>query len=124
MCQFKPVKARVTIIETSQLIFSANKLSGFYMKTTIAFNESCFSAKAIKNLRNHMKMFLQALFWFPLPQLCEKSRSLEIKHKFVERDLLTNHVLNARNNGRFIKLYQDVNFINYYFFVCATKISY
>lgn len=50
MCQFKPVKARVTIIETSQLIFSANKLSGFYMKTTIAFNESCFSTKAIKNL--------------------------------------------------------------------------
>ena len=46
------------------------------MMTAIGFDESCFSAKVIKNLRNHMEMFLRALFSFSLPQMFEKGRSL------------------------------------------------
>ena len=37
--KFNLLNAKVAIIETSQLIYRANQLTGFYMIATLAFNE-------------------------------------------------------------------------------------
>ena len=35
---FNPLSANFALIETSQLIFTANQLTGFYMRATLALN--------------------------------------------------------------------------------------
>ena len=36
--EINPVNAKVTLIETSQLICTAKELTGFYMRATLAFS--------------------------------------------------------------------------------------
>ena len=36
--RFNPLNASVALIETSQLICTANQLTGFYMRATLPFN--------------------------------------------------------------------------------------